>query len=59
MRITSVSLRGFQCFGLEDVSIRLDDLTAFVGPNASGKTASDGRTVTCFRRDPAATHHRA
>ena len=40
MRITSVSLRGFQCFGLEDVSIRLDDLTAFVGPNASGKTAS-------------------
>ena len=40
MRISAITIRGFRCFGPEEVSIDLDDLTAFVGPNASGKTAA-------------------
>lgn len=40
MRIESVLLREFRCFGPDGQAIELDDLNAFVGPNASGKTAA-------------------
>ncbi|MGQ4615176.1 AAA family ATPase [Nocardia sp. R7R-8] len=41
MFIESVTLDNFQCFGPGRTTIRFDDgLTAFVGPNGSGKTAA-------------------
>ncbi|SKB08781.1 Predicted ATP-dependent endonuclease of the OLD family, contains P-loop ATPase and TOPRIM domains [Prosthecobacter debontii] len=39
MRITSLTIRNFQCFGPEPTTIELDNLTAFVGMNGVGKTA--------------------
>jgi putative ATP-dependent endonuclease of the OLD family len=40
VRIKSISIAGFRSFGPKPVRIRLaGDLTAIVGPNASGKTA--------------------
>ncbi len=40
MRISQIEIKGFQCFDNEGVTITFDDLTTFVGPNASGKTAA-------------------
>lgn len=40
MRIESVTIRGFRCFDDSGATIDLDDMTCFVGPNASGKTAA-------------------
>jgi len=40
MKIESVSLKGFRCFGLEGTTIAFEDsITALVGGNGSGKTA--------------------
>jgi len=39
MKLTSITLQNFRCFGPEKVTIELDDLTAFVGSNGVGKTA--------------------
>ena len=40
MKIQSITMSNFQCFGEKATTIELDDLTCFVGPNASGKTAA-------------------
>ncbi|MCL6446186.1 MAG: AAA family ATPase [Alicyclobacillus sp.] len=40
MKIESVTIRGFQCFNEAGETIKLDNLTCFIGPNASGKTAA-------------------
>ena len=40
MKIESVTIRGFQCFNKTGETIKLDNLTSFVCPNASGKTAA-------------------
>lgn len=40
MQIESLTIRGFRCFDDDGQTIVLDDLTCFVGPNASGKTAA-------------------
>jgi putative ATP-dependent endonuclease of OLD family len=39
MKIQTITIKGFRCFDAEGQAIALDDLTALVGPNASGKTA--------------------
>lgn len=39
MRIESVTLVNFRCFGPDAEKVRLSDLTTLVGTNASGKTA--------------------
>lgn len=40
MRLESITVAGFRCFGSEPISIALAiEVTTFVGPNASGKTA--------------------
>ncbi|OJH42539.1 ATP-dependent nuclease [Cystobacter ferrugineus] len=39
MRITSVKLKNFRCFGPEAVTISLSALTAFVGTNGCGKSS--------------------
>lgn len=40
MKIESLTIRGFRCFPPQGQTIRLDNLTTFVGPNSSGKTAA-------------------
>lgn len=40
MRLESVTLSGFRCFGPDPITVRLGtEITAVVGPNAAGKTA--------------------
>jgi putative ATP-dependent endonuclease of OLD family len=39
MRISSLRLCNYRCFGPEPVTIALHDITAFVGTNGSGKSA--------------------
>jgi putative ATP-dependent endonuclease of the OLD family len=40
MKLDSMTLSGYRCFDETGQTITLDDLTCFVGPNASGKTAA-------------------
>lgn len=40
MKIESITINGFRCFNEDGETILFDDLTCFVGPNASGKTAA-------------------
>jgi hypothetical protein len=40
MKLESITLNGYRCFDDSGQTIQLDDLTCFVGPNASGKTAA-------------------
>jgi ABC-type cobalamin/Fe3+-siderophores transport system ATPase subunit len=40
MKIESMSIRGFRCFDAHGQVIAFENLTCFVGPNASGKTAA-------------------
>lgn len=40
MKIESVTIRGFRCFGPVGQAISFDNLSCFIGPNASGKTAA-------------------
>jgi predicted ATP-dependent endonuclease of OLD family len=40
MKIESITIKGFRCFNEDGETILFDDLTCFVGPNASGKTAA-------------------
>lgn len=39
MRIVNLTLKNFRCFGDVSTTISLDNLTAFIGANGSGKTA--------------------
>lgn len=48
MKIVSLQLKGFRCFSPEGQTIRLDGMTCFVGPNASGKTAAMMALVRMF-----------
>src|SRR5215212_4305329 len=43
-----VTLRGYRCFDEAGQTIDFDDLTCFVGPNASGKTAAMMALVRMF-----------
>jgi len=40
LKIESIIIKGFRCFYEDGETIRLDNLSCFVGPNASGKTAA-------------------
>ncbi len=48
MLISSLRICGFRCFGAKLVDIQLADLTTFVGPNSSGKTAAMLALVRMF-----------
>ena len=48
MKLESIRLRGYRCFDDAGQTIDLDDLTCFVGPNASGKTAAMMALVRMF-----------
>ncbi|WVV47963.1 AAA family ATPase [Pseudomonas sp. NA13] len=40
MRIESITVSGFRCFGPNEIAIPIsDEVTTIVGPNAAGKTA--------------------
>lgn len=39
MRLRSLTVRGFRCFGAEGITVDLEPLTCLIGPNGSGKTA--------------------
>jgi len=40
MKIESITIQGFRCFNEDGETIYLDNLSCFIGPNASGKTAA-------------------
>jgi len=39
MKIQKLKIKNFRCFGPEESNIPLEDLTAFIGSNSTGKTA--------------------
>jgi len=39
MRLSNLTISGFQCFGEKPTEIKIDDLTAIVGANGNGKSA--------------------
>ena len=40
MRLTKIKLSNFRCFGPNEQTILIDDLTTFIGNNSAGKTAA-------------------
>lgn len=52
MKLTSVTISGFRCFGVAAQTVQLRDLTCLVGPNASGKTALMMAFVRLFGESP-------
>ncbi len=40
MRLSKIKLFNFRCFGEEEHTIAIDDLTTFIGSNSAGKTAA-------------------
>lgn len=52
MRISSLTFCGFRCFAEEPVTISLNEMTAFIGPNGSGKTAAIIGLVRLFGESP-------
>lgn len=40
MRLSKIKLFNFRCFGEEEHTIAIDDLTTFIGSNSTGKTAA-------------------
>lgn len=48
MRISTLTLRNFRCFGENAVTLEFDDLTAFIGTNGAGKTAALQALVRLF-----------
>lgn len=52
MRITSLTISNFRCFGEVPTRIDLDAMTTFVGGNACGKTAALGALARLFGVTP-------
>lgn len=40
MRLTKIKLSNYRCFGADEQTILIDNLTAFIGNNSAGKTAA-------------------
>jgi ABC-type cobalamin/Fe3+-siderophores transport system ATPase subunit len=52
MKLTLLKIAGFRCFDEVGQAISLNDLTCFVGPNASGKTAALMALARVFGEHP-------
>lgn len=52
MKLTTLRLSNFQCFGPEPCEIHLQDLIFLIGPNGSGKTAALQALCRLFAFDP-------
>lgn len=48
MRVKKLIIKGFRCFDDKGATIKLDDFTCFIGPNAAGKTAAMLAIVKLF-----------
>ncbi len=53
MKLQTIRLSNFQCFGPEATEIDLEDLTFLIGPNGAGKTAVLQAMCRLFAFDPA------
>lgn len=53
MKLQTIRLSNFQCFGPESTEIDLDGLTFLIGPNGAGKTAVLQALCRLFAFDPA------
>lgn len=40
MKLKTLRISGFQCFGTESIDLSLENITYLIGPNGSGKTAA-------------------
>lgn len=52
MRLRSIRLSNFQCFGPQPTELTFEDLTFLIGPNGSGKTAVMQALCRLFSFDP-------
>ncbi|MHB9100546.1 MAG: ATP-dependent nuclease [Sulfuricella sp.] len=52
MKLQSIRLSNFQCFGPEPTELSFEDLTFLIGPNGSGKTAAMQALCRLFAFDP-------
>jgi predicted ATP-dependent endonuclease of OLD family len=52
MKLKTIRLSNFQCFGPKSTEIILDDLTFLIGPNGAGKTAVLQALCRMFAFDP-------
>jgi putative ATP-dependent endonuclease of OLD family len=52
MKLQTIRLSNFQCFGPEPTEIGLDKLTFLIGPNGAGKTATMQALCRLFAFDP-------
>lgn len=52
MKLQSIRLSNFQCFGPEPTELSLEGLTFLIGPNGSGKTAAMQALCRLFAFDP-------
>lgn len=52
MKLQSVRLSNFQCFGPSPTELNLEKLTFFIGPNGAGKTAAMQALCRLFAFDP-------
>lgn len=51
MMITKLKIKNFRCFGPEETSIELENLTTIIGSNSSGKTAILNALLKLFGRN--------
>lgn len=40
MKLAKIKLKNYRCFGNEEQTIMIDDITSFIGNNSSGKTTA-------------------
>lgn len=52
MKLQSIRLSNFQCFGPETTELGFEELTFLIGPNGSGKTAAMQALCRLFAFDP-------
>lgn len=53
MKLTTLTISNFQCFGADATPFALDDVTYLLGPNGAGKTAALHALARIFAVDPA------
>ena len=52
MKLNTIRLSNFQCFGPEPTELDLENITYLIGPNGSGKTAALQALCRLFAFDP-------
>lgn len=52
MKLETIRISNFQCFGEEPTELSLEDITYLIGPNGSGKTAALQVLCRLFAFDP-------